>query len=91
MGIRKTPDEARADVREVAAHHPDYMKMWVDDGLGHHAKMQPEIYQAIIDEAHKHGIRVFAHAFYLADAKSLLAAGLDGFAHSIRDQAVDRN
>ncbi len=85
----KTADEARADLRELAAHHPDYIKMWVDDGLGHHAKMQPEVYQAIIDEAHKNGIRVFAHAFYLADAKALVAAGLNGFAHSIRDQPVD--
>lgn len=85
----QTPDEARADVRDVAAHHPDYIKMWVDDNLGHGTKMKPEIYQAIIDEGHKHHIRVFAHEFYLADAKSLLAAGLDGFAHSIRDQPVD--
>jgi imidazolonepropionase-like amidohydrolase len=82
-------DEARADVRELAAHHPDYVKMWVDDSLGHGTKMKPEVYEAIIDEAHKQHIRVFAHEFYLADAKALLAAGLDGFAHSIRDQAVD--
>lgn len=85
----QTPDEARADVRELAPHHPDFIKMWVDDGLGHGVKIKPEIYQAIIDEAHKQHIRVFAHEFYLGDAKALLAAGLDGFAHSIRDQAVD--
>ncbi|PYU22430.1 MAG: amidohydrolase [Acidobacteria bacterium] len=82
-------EEARADVRELATHHPDYLKMWVDDGLGHGTKIKPDIYRAIIDEAHKQHIRVFAHEYYLADAKSLLAAGLDGFAHSIRDQAVD--
>jgi len=85
----QSPEEARVDVRELAAHHPDYVKMWVDDNLGHGKKMAPEIYAAIIDEAHKQHIRVFAHEFYLGDAKSLLAAGLDGFAHSIRDQAVD--
>lgn len=85
----QTPDEARADVRELAAHRPDYIKMWVDDGLGHGVKIKPEIYQAIIDEAHKQHIRVFAHEYYLGDAKALLAAGIDGFAHSIRDQPVD--
>jgi imidazolonepropionase-like amidohydrolase len=85
----QTPDEARADVRELAVHHPDFLKMWVDDGLGHGTKLQPAIYQAIIDEAHKQHLRVFAHEFYLSDAKLLLAAGLDGFAHSIRDQPVD--
>ena len=85
----QNPEEARADVRELAAHHPDFLKMWVDDGLGHGTKIQPAIYQAIIDEAHKQHLRVFAHEFYLNDAKALLAAGIDGFAHSIRDQAVD--
>jgi imidazolonepropionase-like amidohydrolase len=85
----QSPEEARADVRELSAHHPDFMKMWVDDGLGHGVKIKPEIYQAIIDEAHKQHIRVFAHEFYLSDAKALLAAGIDGFAHSIRDQPVD--
>jgi imidazolonepropionase-like amidohydrolase len=85
----QNPEEARADVRELAMHHPDYIKMWVDDNLGHGTKIPPPVYQAIIDEAHKQHIRVFAHEFYLADAKALLAAGLDGFAHSIRDQPVD--
>jgi imidazolonepropionase-like amidohydrolase len=85
----QNPEEARADVRELAAHRPDYLKMWVDDGLGHGTKIQSAIYQAIIDEAHKQHIRVFAHEYYLDDAKALLAAGLDGFAHSIRDQPVD--
>jgi imidazolonepropionase-like amidohydrolase len=85
----QNPDEARADVRELATHHPDYLKMWVDDGLGHGTKIKPEIYKAIINEAHQQHIRAFAHEYYLADAKALLASGLDGFAHSIRDQAVD--
>ncbi len=87
----QNPEEARKDVQELAAHHPDFLKMWVDDGLGHGTKIQPAIYQAIIDEAHKQHIRVFAHEFYLSDAKALLAAGLDGFAHSIRDQPVDND
>jgi imidazolonepropionase-like amidohydrolase len=85
----QTPEEARADVRELAPHHPDFIKMWVDDGLGHGVKIKPEIYRAIIEEAHKQHIRVFAHEYYLGDAKALLAAGIDGFAHSIRDQPVD--
>ena len=87
----QNPEEARADVRELAAHHPDYIKMWVDDNLGHGTKIPPPVYQAIIDEAHKQHIRVFAHEYYLGDAKALLAAGIDGFAHSIRDQAVDQD
>jgi imidazolonepropionase-like amidohydrolase len=85
-----TPEEARAEVRELVEHRPDYIKMWVDNALGHGTKMRPAVYKAIIDEAHQHNVRVFAHEFYLDDAKSLLSAGIDGFAHSIRDQPVDR-
>jgi imidazolonepropionase-like amidohydrolase len=84
-----TPDEARAEVRELAAHHPAYVKIWVDDSYGRTPKMPAEVYRAIIDEAHRHDLRVLAHVYYLADAKGLLAAGVDGLAHSVRDQPVD--
>jgi imidazolonepropionase-like amidohydrolase len=87
----QTPEEARTDVRELAVHHPDYVKMWVDDYLGRGVKIKPEIYQAVIDEAHKQHLRVFAHEFYLSDGKLLLSTGLDGLAHSIRDQSVDKD
>ncbi len=86
----KTPDEARAQVRELAAHHPDFVKMWVDDDFGRLPKMRPEIYRAIIEEAHRHKLRAVAHIFYLADAKALVAAGVDGLGHSVRDLPVDR-
>ncbi len=85
----QTPEEARAEVRELAAHHPDFVKIWVDDDFGRLPKMKPEIYRAIIDEAHRQRLRVIAHVFYLADAQALVDAGVDGLGHSIRDQAVD--
>jgi imidazolonepropionase-like amidohydrolase len=87
----KSSEEARELVREMAARQPDMIKVWVDDFFGAtEPKMPPEIYGAIIDEAHKHGLRVAAHVFHLEDAKSLLRAGLDIVAHSVRDQAVDQ-
>src|SRR5438874_9146871 len=85
----QTPEEAVAQVRETATHHPDMLKLWVDDVYGKFTKMKPAVFQAAIAEAHKQGIRVAAHVFYLADAKALAAAGVDAFAHSIRDQPVD--
>jgi imidazolonepropionase-like amidohydrolase len=51
--------------------------------------MTPDVYRAVIDEAHKRGLRVAAHLYYLDDAKALLAAGADFIAHSVRDQKVD--
>ena len=65
------------------------MKIRVDDNLGTTQKMAPEIYRAVIDEAHRRRLRVAAHVFYLADAKSLLDAGADFIAHSVRDAPVD--
>jgi imidazolonepropionase-like amidohydrolase len=84
-----TAEEARAQVREMAAHHVDMIKIWVDDIFGRFSKMQPDVYAAIIDESHKQGLRVAAHVFYLADAKGLVADGVDVLAHSVRDQKVD--
>ena len=52
-------------------------------------KLTPELYGAIIDEAHKRGLRVTAHVFTLEDAKGLLRAGLDAFAHGVRDRDID--
>jgi imidazolonepropionase-like amidohydrolase len=86
----KTPEEARRIVQEMAARHPDIIKIWVDDFFGAtEPKMPPEIYGAISDEANRHGLRVAAHIFHLEDAKSLLRAGVDLIAHSVRDQPVD--
>ena len=85
----KTPDEARAQVAEDAAQKVDIIKIRVDDNLGTAPKMAPELYRAVIAEAHKRGMRVATHLFYLADAKSLLDAGSDFVAHSVRDADVD--
>src|SRR5438874_2537753 len=85
----KSPDEARKLVDEDAAMKVDIVKIRVDDNLGATQKMAPEIYKAVIDQAHKKGLRVAVHLFYLDDAKSVLDAGADFIAHSVRDVAVD--
>ena len=81
--------EARKVVQENAAKRPDIIKIWVDDRDGTVPKLTPEIYGAIIDEAHKANVRVTAHIFNLDDGKGLLKANVDAFAHSVRDKDVD--
>jgi imidazolonepropionase-like amidohydrolase len=81
--------EARKAVQELAARKVDFVKIWVDDRDGKYKKLTPDLYGAIIDEAHKNGLRVTAHIFTLEDAKGLLRAGLDAFAHSVRDRDID--
>jgi imidazolonepropionase-like amidohydrolase len=85
----KTVEETQAAVREQAALKVDIVKVWVDDRNGMYEKLAPELYTAAIDEAHANGLRVTAHVYALADAKALLLAGLDAFAHGVRDTDVD--
>ena len=84
-----TIEEVQSQVQELARQKVDMVKIWVDDHWGHYSKIRPELYRAIIAEAHKHNLRVMAHLFYLEDAKELVKAGLDGMAHSVRDREVD--
>jgi imidazolonepropionase-like amidohydrolase len=84
-----TPEEARQAVREQAALKVDIIKIWVDDRDGKYTRLSPALYQAVIDEAHRNGVRATAHIFSLEDAKGLLRAGLDAFAHGVRDRDVD--
>ena len=84
-----TEAEARKAVQEQAALKVDFIKIWVDDRDGKYQKMPPPIYTAVIDEAHKAKLRVAAHIYNLSDAKGLLKAGIDAFAHGIRDVDAD--
>jgi len=84
-----TAEEGRKAVQELAAQKVDIVKIWVDDRNGMYKKLTPELYRAIIDEAHRRGLRVAAHIFTLEDAKGLLRAGIDAFAHGIRDKDID--
>ena len=84
-----TPEQGRAAVRELMDRDVDIIKIWVDDRGGTVAKLTPDLYAPIIDEARALGGQVTAHIFYLEDAKELLRAGLHGFAHGIRDEVVD--
>lgn len=80
-----TPEGARAAVQELVPRRVRMVKTWVDDRGGAVKKLTPDLYGAIIDEAHKHGLRVAVHATGLQDAKDLLRAGIDVFAHMISD------
>ena len=81
--------EGRKAVQELAARKVDIVKIWIDDRDGKYPKLTPALYGAVIDEAHKDGLRVTAHIFTLEDAKGALRAGVDAFAHSVRDRDVD--
>jgi imidazolonepropionase-like amidohydrolase len=85
-----TVADARKAVQENAKKRPDIIKIWVDDRDNTVPKLTPELYGAIIDEAHKQNVRVTAHIFDLEDGKGLVKANVDAFAHSVRDRDVDQ-
>ena len=85
----QTEAEAVKAVQELVDRKVDMVKIWVDDWRGKYKKLTPEIYGAIIKEAQKNGLRVSAHLFDLEDAKGLIRANLDAFAHGVRDKDID--
>lgn len=81
--------EGRKAVQELATQKVDIVKIWVDDRNGQYKKLTPDLYGPIIEEAHKNKLRVTAHLFTLEDAKGLWRAGIDAFAHGVRDRDID--
>jgi len=84
-----TPDEARAAVKTMAARQLTSVKIWVDDRRGTYPKMTPEVYNAIIAEAHAHQMLVHAHAIAMADQKAVVRAGADVLVHTVQNEKLD--
>jgi imidazolonepropionase-like amidohydrolase len=85
----KDPVEARAMVATLADKHVDAVKIVVDDRRGTAVKLPREVSLAVIDEAHKRHLKVFAHIHDYDDAKFLVDHGVDMLAHEVRDRDVD--
>jgi imidazolonepropionase-like amidohydrolase len=86
----QTEAEGRALVQTLKGKNVEMIKIWVDDRLKTVPKLQVNVYDAIINEAHKNAMRVVAHIFALEDGKQLLKSGVDGFGHGVRDRDVDQ-
>jgi len=84
-----TAREARASVRRMHDKGMSAVKIWVDDRRGTYPKMTPEVYKAIIDEAHKRGMLVHAHATTLPDQKAVVRAGVDVLIHLVQNEKID--
>ena len=79
---QKTPDEVRQTVNRYADEKVDRIKTHVANN------MTPEVYAALIAQAHARGLRAAAHIFFLKEAEMVLERGVDLIAHSVRDQDV---
>ena len=84
-----TEAQSRQAVQELAGKKVNLIKIWVDDRNGRAPRLASNLYRAIIQEGHKHGLKVNAHVFYHSDAVDLVDAGIDGLAHLVRDKEMD--
>jgi imidazolonepropionase-like amidohydrolase len=80
-----TEDQARSAVLELAGRQVDAIKIWVDDRGGRAPSLPIALSRTVIDEGHRLGFKVSAHVFYHKDAIELATAGIDNFAHLVRD------
>ena len=92
-----TPDNAaqsQAVVRELKTAGVDAIKVQYDDVSWSMTRGFPtlkrEVLEAIITEAHRQNLKVFAHAPVLKHAKDALRLGLDGLMHGIIDDPIDQ-
>jgi imidazolonepropionase-like amidohydrolase len=89
----ETPAEARAAVREIKATGADAVKLVYTDLI--YVSKQPfpmlkaDVMAAIIDEAHKQGLKAYVHAPVLRYAKEVLRSGADGLVHGILSDPID--
>ena len=89
----ETPDLARASVRELAAAGVDAVKL-VYSPVTYAIKaglpvLEATVMSAVIDEAHRHGLKAHVHAPILSYAKEALRAGADSLVHGIISGPVD--
>src|SRR5262245_19858848 len=81
--------EGRAAVQDVVAKNITHIKIWLGDRGGSYPAMPYQVYEAIIDEAHKNRVAVHAHATTICDQKEALGASADVLVHMVQNQPID--
>jgi imidazolonepropionase-like amidohydrolase len=87
-GVGPSEAAVRAAVRDRVEHGCDVVKIMASGGTltpgsqQHVPQFSPAELRAAVDEAHRHGLPVTAHAHASAAVEAALAAGVDGIEHA---------
>ncbi len=88
-----TPREARNARCRIAPYRPDLLKVFTDGwryGVDPDmTSMDGETPRALVDEAHRHGLRVISHTVTVRRAREAARAGVDIIGHGIGDGVLD--
>lgn len=91
IGIAVPAADAALLARHRAEEHPDLIKLVEDSGgfggQSTAAALSTDVMRAIVDDEHRHGLRVVVHIAREADARNAIAAGVDGLAHPVWAEA----
>jgi imidazolonepropionase-like amidohydrolase len=89
----KTAEDGIKGVQGELPYHPDFIKIWYivspnKDSIEASAKEFEPVAKAIIDEAHKHHLKVAVHATQRITAQLAVESGCDYLVHGIDDEIV---
>lgn len=84
-----TIDSALKLVRNQVKAGTDFIKIWYVVTKETSAENFFPVVKAVVDEAHKNGLKCYIHAMELKTAKKAVEAGCDVLVHNVRDTLVD--
>ncbi len=87
----KTPEEARAAVKELAGRSVDLIKLVLEPGYSKRPlpRLDLESFKAAVEEAKERGLKVTVHVGTDEDARAAISHGADGIEHSPRGLSAE--
>jgi imidazolonepropionase-like amidohydrolase len=89
-----TAAAAREEVRDLLLYRPDFIKVFADGWrygtAPDNTSMNLSTLSAIVDEAHKNGLKVLTHTVTVERGKDAARARVDVIAHSLQDGQIDQ-
>lgn len=89
----KTVEDARRFVQEQLTYKPDFIKIWyiTPGNVDSSARALLPLVKTVVDEAHKHKLRVAVHATQRITAQLAVENGADFLVHGIDDEVVGKD